>query len=107
MAQALDVMKDMAKGKVSAEDGMKQLQSLVIDAAKAQMSLGAGASATASAGATGYSSKDSFESAPAAKPAVDLLGAAAGGAKPAAAQDPSFLENSGGGAKRGIASSTN
>ncbi len=103
--KALDVMKDMATGKVSAEDGMKQLQSLVVDQFKAQMSLAPGATATASATA-GFSSRDSFESPPAAKPMVDLLGTAGGGVAPAAV-DPSFLDESGGGAKPGIASGSN
>lgn len=109
-SKALDVMKDMASGKVSPEDGMKQLQALVVDQFKAQMSLlpsapSAGSTPAASA-STGFSSRDSFELPPAAKPMLDLLGAAGGGVAPAAV-DASFLEGSGGGSKRGIASGAN
>ena len=112
-SKALDVMKDMATGKVSAEDGMKQLQSLVVDQAVATGALPASASPTA-VGATGKSSGfsmvDSFDSGGSRPALLDLKGGGAPAAAPAAApaQDLSFLAtDSGGGSKPGIGSGTN
>jgi hypothetical protein len=103
-SKALDVMKQMVTGQVSAKDGMKALQSLVVDTAKATGVLpdtpdkGAGKD---SAPPTGYSMTDSFDSGKGA------------GAKPLVAlddkpKDTSFLsKESGGGSKPGIGSGTN
>lgn len=99
-SKAVDVMKDMVTGKVSASDGVKQLQSLVVDQAVAVGALPASAAGKAggAASGTGFSSKDSFDTG-GAKPMLDLSG---GAAKP---QDTSYLgTESGGGSKPGVVS---
>lgn len=96
-SKAVDVMKDMVTGKVSASDGMKQLQSLVVDQAVAVGALPASTASGAASG-TGFSTKDTFESGGAKSP-LDLSGA---GSRPA---DTSYLgTESGGGSKPGVVS---
>jgi len=103
-SKSLDVMKDMASGKVSAEDGMKQLQSLVVDQAVATGALPAsaasGAAGKSNAG-SGFSMTDSFDSGGGRPALLDLKG---GGAPPTG----NFLaDDSGGGSKPGIVSGSN
>lgn len=102
-SKAMDVMKDMVTGKVSKSDGIKQLQSLVVDQAVAVGALPASAAnqAGGAASGTGFSTKDTFDAGGARSP-LDLSG---GAAKPT---DSSYLDKeSGGGSKPGVVSGSN
>ena len=101
--KSLDVMQKMQSGKISPEDGQKQLQALVTDQAQLQESLAPG---KGHGNGKGFSAQDGFE-APAAKPIVDLSGGVAAAPAPAPTPaDTSYLEGGGGGAKPGIAGGT-